>query len=246
MRNIDFSNFGLYLLLFLSMALFFALRLISWLLPVIVPGEEQRKIVLRYKSLVELVVWIVFIIWAVQYLFYSNQSYAVALFALLFLLTVYSGWIGLKDVIAGAFLKAGHRLTLNEIIRVGEIGGKIIRFGHTSLVLETDSGETVFLPYSFLYGKVIIKSHPAESIHRHTFQIEIAKSESTRDVTERIRSFILTLPWISLKKDPHIRPLSETSTGQPIEITLFSIDKEHFQDMERLIKLKFADLGEKK
>lgn len=240
MINIDFSNFGLYLSLFLAMVLFFVLRLISWLLPVVVPGEEQRKIVLRYKSLVELVIWIVFIIWAVQYLHYSNRWYAYGLFAMLFLLTVYSGWIGLKDVIAGAFLKAGHRLTINEIIRVGDIQGKIMRFGHTSLILETDSGETIYLPYSFLFGKVIIKSHPAESIHRHTFQLEVAKTESIQETIDSMRIFILNLPWISLKRDPQIRPLSELTTGQPIEITIFSIEKEHFPEIEKLVKTRFA------
>lgn len=244
MKSIDFSNFGIYLLLFLAMALFFVLRLLSWFLPVIVPGQEQRKMVLRYKSLIELVIWIVFIIWSVQFLYHSNQPYAAALFLILFLLTVYSGWIGLKDVIAGAFLKAGHRLSIYELIKVGDIAGKIIRFGHTSLVLETDTGETVFLPYSFLFGKVITKLHPAESIHRHTFQFEIALTEPTREAIDRMRSFILNLPWISLKRDPQIRPLAETPTGQPIEITLFSIEKEHFQDMEKLIKSKFSDLME--
>lgn len=240
MINIDFSNFGLYLSLFLAMVLFFVLRLTSWLLPVVVPGEEQRKIVLRYKSLIELAIWIVYIIWAVQYLHYSNRWYAYGLFAMLFLLTVYSGWIGLKDVIAGAFLKAGHRLTINEIIRIGDIQGKIIRFGHTSLVLETDSGETIYLPYSFLFGKVIIKSHPAESIHRHTFQLEIAKTESIQETIDSMRIFILNLPWISLKRDPQIRPLSELTTGQPIEITIFSIEKEHFPEIEKLVKTRFA------
>jgi len=240
MENIDFSSFGIYFLLFLALALFFALRLISWLLPVIFTGDDHRKIALRYKTLVELVIWVVFNIWSVQYLYSSNQPYAYGLFVILFLLLVYAGWIGLKDMLAGAFVKAGQKLTLNETIRVGEFSGKIIAFGYTSLTIESDEGETIYLPYSYLQGKALIKVQPAESISRHTFRFEIDKKASTRETIEHIRYFILNLPWISLKKEPQIRPLSETSTGQVIEITLFSIEKEHFQDMEKLIKAKFA------
>jgi len=241
MANFSFSNFGAYTLLILALALFFALRLVTWIFPLLVPNAERRKIALRYKSLVELLIWIVFMIWSVQFLYSSNQPYAYALFLLLFLITAYMSWIGLKDMIAGAFLKAGHKLSVNEVIRVDDYSGKIIRFGHTSLLLETDSGETLFLPYSFLFGKVIIKSQPTESIHRHTFQFDAVLTGTSRETTESIRGFILTLPWTSLKKEPQIKPVAESvNGGQVIEITLFAIEKEHFQDMEKLIKERFS------
>lgn len=247
MANFSFSNFGAYTLLILALALFFALRLITWIFPLLVPNAERRKIALRYKSLVELLIWIVFMIWSVQFLYSSNQPYAYALFLLLFLITAYMSWIGLKDMIAGAFLKAGHKLSVNEVIRVDDYSGKIIRFGHTALQLETDSGETLFLPYSFLFGKVIIKSQPTESIHRHTFQFDVILTSSTRETIESIRAFVLTLPWTSLKKEPQIRPISESAAGgQVIEVTLFSIEKEHFQDMEKLIKERFSPAKAKK
>ncbi len=240
MESIDISNINLYVFIALALILFFLLRLFTWLLPELFPKEEHRKIVLRYKSLLELGVWIIFIIWSVQYLRNTNQPYAIALFFLLILLIIFAGWTGLRDYIAGAILKAGHKLTLNETVKVKDFTGKIIRFGSTNLVLESDSGETVYLPYSFLLGKVIVKAHPAESILRHTFRIEIAKRESISDSLTSIRIFILNLPWTSLTKEPQIKPVGETSSGQLVEITLYAFEKDHFQDMEQMIKSKFA------
>lgn len=240
MENIDFSNITLYVFIVIALALFFGLRLLTWLLPALIHGEERRKIVWRYKSLFEMFLWGLFLIWAVRYLYQSNQPYSVALFALLILFLLFSGWIGLKDFVAGAFLKAGHKLALNESIKVGDYLGTIIRFGYSSLVLETDSGETVYLPYSYLFGKVIVKSHPAESILRYTFRIEIPPVSSIREAIEDMYLFVLNLPWISLTKEPQIKSMSETSSGHLLEITLYSFEKKHFQDMEKMIKEKYA------
>jgi hypothetical protein len=240
MENFDFSNITLYVFIVIALALFFGLRVLTWLLPALIRGEERRKIVWRYKSLFEMFVWGLFLIWAVRYLYQSNQPYSVALFVLLILFLLYSGWIGLKDFVAGAFLKAGHKLALNESIKVGDFLGTIIRFGYSSLVLETDSGETVYLPYSYLFGKVIVKSHPAESILRYTFRVEIPPVASIRKAIEEINLFVLNLPWISLTKEPQIKSMSETSSGHLLEITLYSFAKNHFQDMEKLITERFA------
>ena len=44
-----------------------------------------------------------------------------------------------------------------------------------------------------------------------------------------------------IKKEPQIRYVTDTTYDkQIIEVTLYSIEKEHFQDMERLIKEKFS------
>lgn len=240
MESIDFSNINLYVFMALALILFFMQRLFTWLLPELFPKEEHRKFVQRYKTLFELGVWIVFIIWSVQYLQSTNQPYAIALFLLLILLVVFTGWTGLRDYIAGAIIKAGQKLSINEVVKVQDFTGKIIRFGSTNLVLESDSGETVYLPYSFLLGKAIVKAHPAESILRHTFRIEIAKREAISDSLTDIRIFILNLPWTSLTKEPQIKPVGESGSGQLVEITLYAFEKGHFQDMEHLIKSKFA------
>jgi hypothetical protein len=240
MENIDFSNFTLYITMLLALGLFLFLKILTRTLPTLLPAEDYRKNILRYKSLFEVLVWIIFITWSVRYLYQNNQPYSAALFVLLFLFLIYTGWIGLKDFVAGAVLKAGHKLTMNETIKVDGYQGTITRFGATSLILESDSGETVYLPYSFLFGKVIIKSHPAESILRYTFRIEIARTESVRAAIDQVYRFILNLPWISLIKEPQIKPVSETSNGQLVEITLYAFENNHFQDMEKLIKEKFA------
>lgn len=238
--NIEFTNSALYIVILLAVGLFVLFRFLSWLLPLLLLRREKRRKAWRYTSLIELFVWVVFTIWSVNYLSGNNQLYAIGLFLILFAFTVYAAWVGLKDFVAGAIFKTSGNFSLNETIRIGEYTGKIIRFGHTSAVLETEAGETIFIPYSYLFGKVIVKSHPAETILSYTFRIEIPTGQAVPDIVEQIRSEILGMPWASLKKDPQIKPAGDTRQGHLLEITVFSIEKAYFHEMENLIKEKFV------
>jgi hypothetical protein len=112
------------------------------------------------------------------------------------------------------------------------------------MVLESESGELVFLPYSIIYGRAVVKSNPAETILSHTFKIEIQQTEKLTSVIQNIQTDIIKMPWASLKKSPQIKPVMETLTGQMLEITIFSIEKEYFLEMENLIKQKYAGGGD--
>lgn len=235
----EFSNLGFYTVIMLAIGLFVFFRFLTWLVPLLMKRERRRH-AWRYTSLIELFVWIIFLVWSINFLSENNPWYATGLFVILFAFTIYAAWIGLKDFVAGALFKTSNNFSLNETIRVGDFNGKIISFGHSWMVLETESGETIFLPYSYLFGKVIMKSHPAETILSHTFRLVISKSTFSVDAIGRIQNFILTLPWASLKKEPQIKPVEETYEAQILEITVFSIEKEYFQEIETEVKQKFG------
>ncbi|MCF8364273.1 MAG: mechanosensitive ion channel [Bacteroidales bacterium] len=236
---LDFSNRALYTVITIAVSLFFVFRLMSWLLPILLLRKGTRKYAWRYTSLFELVAWLIFLIWAVNFLSESSLIYAIGLFVILFFFTFYTAWIALKDFVAGAFLKTINHFKVNETLRIGDYSGKIIKFTPSAIILETESGESIFLPYSYLFGKVIIKSNPAETILSHTFRIEIPGTRNLSITIDEIYKEVLNMPWSSLKKDPQIKPIMETATGHLLELTIFSIEKEYFLEMENLIKGKF-------
>ncbi len=236
----EFSNKALYTTLLLAIGLFLLLRLLTWFLPLLLVKKNKRKQAWRFTSLFELTVWIIFLIWSVNFLAESSPVYAIGLFILLFIFTFYTIWLGLKDFIAGAFFKTNKTFSVNEEIKIGDYSGKIIKFNPSALLLETESGESIHLPYSFLIGKVMIKSHPAETILNHTFRIEIPKSENLLFTIQKIRIDLLNMPWSSLKKTPQIKLLMETQKGQMLEITVFSIETGYFPEMENIIKGKYS------
>ncbi len=237
---LDFSNIALYTVILLALTIFVIFRMLTWLVPLLALNKEKRKHAWRYTSLVELIVWIVFMIWSVNYLSDNSPVYALGLFILLFIFTFYTAWIALRDFIIGAFFKTNNHVKINETIKVGEYSGKIVKFKPSGMVLESESGESVFLPYNVIYGKAVVKSNPAETILSHTFRIEIQQTEKLASVIQNIQTDIIKMPWASLKKSPQIKPVMETRGGHMLEITIFSIEKEYFLEMENLIKQKYS------
>jgi len=238
--NIEFSNIALYTFLLLTIGLFFLFRVLNWILPLLIFRKGKRKYAWRYIAIVELFVWTGFLIWSVNYLAGNNQLYAIGLFVILFVFTFWAAWIGLKDFIAGAIFKTNRNLNLNDTIKIGDYSGKITKFTSNKLVLETESGEIIYLPYGNLIAKEIIKSHPAETILNYTFRLEIPKEANIQQSTDKIYNDIINLPWSSLKKDPLIKPLGETITGFMLEATVFSMEKEYFSEIEKVIKNRYA------
>jgi len=237
--HIEFSNIALYTFLLLSISLFFFFRLLNWLLPILIFRKGKRKLAWRYTAMTELFVWSGFLIWSVNFLANNNQLYAVGLFIILFLFTLWAVWIGLRDFIAGAIFKTNRNLNLNDSVKIDEYSGKIIKFTSNRLVLETESGEIIYIPFASLYGKTIIKSHPAETILNYTFKLEIAKDADIQMTTEKINTDIINLPWSSLKKEPQIKPLGETESGFMLEVTVFSMEKDYFPEIEKVVKRRF-------
>lgn len=236
----EISNRAVFTFIMLALGLFLVFRLLSRLLPLLLFKKDKRKPVWRFTAAIELIVWLVFLVWAINFLSKSSQVFAIGLVILLFFFAFYSAWIGLKDYIAGAFFKTNTTFTINETVRIGEYTGKIVKFSPSALILETESGKSIYLPYSFLFGKVMVKSHPAETILNYTFRFEIPGTENLSATMQKIRVEILNMPWASLKKNPQIKPLMETPTGQMLEITLFSIENEYFPEMENILKGKFG------
>jgi hypothetical protein len=236
----EISNRAVFTFIILALGLFLVFRLITWLLPLVMFKKDKRKHVWRFAAILELIVWIIFLVWSVNFLAESSLIYAIGLVIILFFFTLYTTWVGLKDFIAGALFKTNKTFSLNETVKIGEYSGKIVKFSPTALLLETESGESIFLPYSFLFGKVMVKSHPAETILNHTFRFEIPSTENLSVTMQKIRTEILNMPWASLKKTPQIKPLMETPTGQLLEVTLFSIENEYFPEMENILKGKFG------
>jgi hypothetical protein len=220
--------------------LFFLFRLLNWLLPILIFRKGKRKLAWRYTAIIELFVWTGFLIWSVNYLADNNQLYAVGLFIILFVFTLWAVWIGLRDFIAGAIFKTNRNLNLNDTVKIGEYNGKIIKFTSNKLVLETESGEAIYIPYASLFGKTIIKSHPAETILNYTFRIEIPQDADIQQTTEKINTDIINLPWSSLKKEPQIKPIGETENGFMLEVTVFSMEKDYFPEIEKVVKRRFV------
>lgn len=238
--SLEFSRFAVYLFLILAIGIFFLFRGFRKLVPVIFTGKRYRENVFRFLPLTELFVWLVYIVWAIQFFWHNNQLYAVELSLILTVLAIWVCWYALRDHIAGAILKAGRSFTINESVIIGDAAGKVRQMKSRCLVIETDTGESIFIPYSQITGKQIVKIHPAETILAHTFRISNFGTGHPAKLISGMSEFIMNLPWSSVKKEPKVQHVeSRSGSGPFLEITVYAIEKDFFYDIERHVRKRF-------
>ncbi len=237
----ELSKGEIYLFLLIAIIIFILFRLLNRFLPFIPVRKKIRKVLVNYLPVIEMAVWFVYVIWAIQYLWQSNRLFALELSVILSLFVLVVSWFSLRDFIAGAVFKASGRFVKNEMVQTGEFSGRISGFESRNLILETEKGETVYIPYSKILGNIIVKSHPSENVLSHTFRLEIAGVSISPELMERIKVAIITSPWSSLKREPKIRPVdSEDKSVSIVEITVYAISSEHFVQLENYIRSSFA------
>ena len=238
----ELSRGEIYLFLLIAIIIFFLFRVLKKSLPFFPVRKKARKVLLNYLPVIEMAAWFIYLIWAIQFLWIGNRLYALELSVILSLFVLVVSWFSLRDFIAGAVFKASGKFLKNETVKIGDFAGKIAGFESRNLVLETEKGETVYIPYSKVLGNVIIRSHPAENVMSHTFRIKLKNVSDPIQVMDRMKTGILTSPLSSLKKDPQIRLLDSGDGLAPVfEITVYTIEPEHFVQLEKYVRSLFKD-----
>ncbi len=237
--DIEFSNIAVYKFIFIGLILFFVFRLLKFFIPFFFKRKENRKIFYKYLPLIELLAWILYLTWAIQFFTKNNQLFAIGLFVILTVTAIWSSWFILKDYISGIVFKTSGKFSLYETIKINDFSGEIISFKPRTLELETENGKSLFIPYSKLLKEIITKADKAEMISSHSFTVNVKKKDTLNSLTERIRKEILFLPWSSIKKEPQIKPISEDNLHYVFRVTVYSLEKKYFYQIESRVKEQF-------
>ncbi len=238
---LTFSNFELLFFGSIAVLLFVALLVFKRFVPFLIKSQIKKGLLKQYMPIIEVIVWLLFIIFTIQQFFDSNQLYAWGLFLILMLGGFWVLWFSIKDFIAGALFKMNKDFKENDIIQIENFEGKIIEMSNRFLKIESDSGEVIYIPYGRLNQQIIIKVHPGEMILSHAFTLSTNKNEKTNQKIDKIRFEVLSLPWASIKRPPKIEIIHEDDKNLIFEIKLYSLEKQYFFKMEQEIRKKFED-----
>lgn len=237
--NIPFSHSGLIALVVAGLALLLLLKLIKIWLPKLIQRQAYKESFLRYYPLFEIGIGLLFITYAIDKLSTNNPLYALGLFVILFIITLWITWYYTKGYVLGILFKLNSKFSLHDNIRFKAYQGKIIEMGARRMLIEDDKGELIFIPYDELVKHIIIKNHPAENILSHNFMLQVPSTKATDDRQRDIRYRLLSLPWISLKKEPIIKIMDEDEGQQTYSITCYCPDKSYFYKVETALKQSF-------
>ena len=202
---------------------------------------QQAEFFNKYLPVAELSVWIIFLLWSIQYLGSRGQLITLVPFLVFIILILYLAWYSLKDITTGVIFKTGKTHHINDHISVAGITGKITAMGMRNIEIEDYSGQIVTIPYSKIVGNIMLKSYPSQSLLSHNFRMKIAANEN-KDIFRTIENMhisILTLPWSSQKKEPKISIEMETDQYYILSITIFSLDESYFKKTEKYLQQQY-------
>lgn len=231
-----FSYSAVYFFLIIAIVLVAAFRLLNFFIPAL-PIKSDYKIGIRKAlPMAEFTAWIIFLIWGINYFIRYNIYFAIGLGIVVFLIMIWFSWFALRDLIAGIIIKTNRDLKKNEIVDVAGYHGKIIRFGFRNMILETENGKNIYLPYTMVIKRELVRSHPAEKILSHSFILTTEAKKPLDTTIDDIRRSILSLPWVSLTQKPMIRLENEKPGSYTFHITTFSIEQNYFMMIEKAIR----------
>ena len=235
--------FSVIVFLTVALVIFAFFRLFRFLVQFIRLKPGQSELLDKYMPVTELLIWLLFFIWSVQYLFSRGYLITAVPFIVFLIVIIYLSWFILKDIVAGVIFKTSNNLRINDHASVAGVSGKIISIGNTHLDIEDYSGRIVSIPYSKIVGSIVLRNYPSQSLLSHNFIFTITKDQMPGgifEIMDKLRGTILTLPWSSQKKEPKIILEIETADSVLFNITIYSLDETYFMKTEKFLEEKFS------
>ncbi len=186
---------------------------------------------------IELIIWLGYIFWAVDFLFKKAFFYPYLIYILIIIVVSFLTWYLFKDIFAGIIFRIKHNLIPGSYIRAGEITGQIKSQQLTFMKIMTGDGQIIRMPYSMIILEAITELAYPGAPEEHTLHLIVDFSAGrTDDAESLIRTVILNSPWSNLKEDPIIKFLKENEQGYLFEVTLPSINRNQIKFIQLMLE----------
>ena len=233
-----------------AVTLFVILRFINRYLPSLALEKWVKKLLLKVFLLLELLLWVLFILWATGRLFHESEFSSVILEATAILFIALFGWYLLRDFISGAILKIENAFEPGQQIVTPLVCGRIKKLGYRSMQILSSKGEIVTIPYSLLSNGCITKPSDNPKRVEQILKLKLPAYQSADTLKESLKRRVLEMPWIVDPESVRIeisREQSENLTG----ITAYYIAEIHFHTINtgmvtKTLEILELEYGEKK
>lgn len=219
--NLNISFFPILIIGILTIFLFFLIRFVrKYVIEKRVPFKY-----LQHFYIIEVLIWILFGLWAVATLFEESLYYRLVLFAIFIIISVWLGWFVVKDFIAGIVFKMNSNYSKGELLKIGETEGYVNKLNFLNIDLRNSEGETIKIPYSKLQNDKFTISNLHERTKVHNFEIEVSKEMALDEMTAKIKKMILQSFGVDLNINPRIIIKSETQDSWVMEIQIYLLNE---------------------
>ncbi|TVQ15037.1 MAG: mechanosensitive ion channel family protein [Bacteroidetes bacterium] len=224
----------LYTVIF-AIALIVLLRGANYFLTLITHQKNMRTYVLRIFPWIEVVLWTVYVFWAIHYWFHDLAGYMLISATIAIVLILLMGWYVFRDIISGAVLRSDNNLEPGLKITTDNLSGTITSLGFISLEITSADGERVNVPYSKITGQSIAKRAAKGQGKSQSFKIHIPRRYGALNIEKRLKRKILELPWVIAEGDIKIS-MKIMGEVYETEISFYTIKEEMLNQTEEIIR----------
>jgi len=209
-------------------------------LPYILRKNKKTDQIKRNLHLAELIIWIFFFSWFLFVFAEIKSLFSIVLFGIILGLAylLFRFWV--TDIVAGLIFRNSNKINRGDGLRVGDIEGKIVNLGFRNIEIEKKDGTTVYVPYRKVTSAIFSKTESATQSSGYTFELKTSLDSDIDHVTEKIKTYIVALPWSSIQKSPVISLKGQSDNSIVFSITVYSIDRSFFSKIENQVRNKFS------
>jgi len=212
----------------------------------IFPGDiSGNKTLNRILLLTRVGTWSIYTIYSIEQLFYTSPLLGRITIMVLILMTIGISWQTMREFILGILIKLEGAYPAGRRVRIKKMEGKIKVLKSRYMVIETEKGESLHVPYSLIQKNLQFRSQLDSMFKSHTFELELPKSHSFEEYHKIISRELYNCHWVSLTKDPLINLTGEEEGEFRVQVTTYPVDEKHQVTIENLLKEKLSTVVER-
>ncbi len=214
--------------------IFMCFRLFAILTNRYITARSQQVRIERLLSISEVLIWLVFLFWALFYTLEEKTYFPYLLYSLVIVIVLLFSWFILKDILAGLVFRFQNHHTRGQMITFEGLTGKIINLGLMQIQIE-NKGALIKVPYSKLSGQIISEAADTQTT-RSAIDIAIKKPVSLDITINRLRFVLLNCPWISPRSEPVIHLTKELEHEYVFQLTVHSLNEHQRRLLEKYVR----------
>jgi hypothetical protein len=209
------------------------------LLALVPMSREARTVVTRAAPVAGLAVALGYLGFAVRVLFRDASGRPLGeltlvslLLGLLLVAVVIVSWESTRNFFSGVVLKAGGSVQMGDLVRIGEVHGRVMRLGHRALVIETADGAEAVLPYAEVTRGLVQRTKVIHGAALHAFNLPRPRGTALPELKRKIVDTALRCHWSSPVREPKVEVVDDGS----LEVTVFALHQDYGPDIEAAVR----------
>lgn len=215
-------------------------RVFEIIIRAIIGNRQRLKFVTRFFPVFELLIGLALIFWAVDFLFSGKSYYFILVVSLIAVVVALISWYIFRDVLAGVVFRVQNNLPRGASIQLGNISGRMLQLRSSHIVIETEEGRTIRIPYSQATNEIISEQQEKGVHEDSTIKLRIPNKTNWSQLEIQLKNTLMNTPWRLIRSEPVVHLISEEKNFFQVEIHLKTHSKKHENNICQFLQNKFG------